>query len=357
MKRQGSTLFPRRCTQPGVVKQPEAEQRMPWAKGSPYLTVHVTTTAMLDSLKVEHCENRYRLALLIFWLSFIPLSSQHGCPASAEVLTTQMSSSLPEPPPPSSSRALIWTRSPSPEVDPSAYSSRGRGQWQPILHASNQVVLYNPQSHALTITTAPDGPAIFVPAQRRPAITGRATGAQHCPYCKQILPGVFHSEHGFSHSADIDEVDEQGTWEPFIQNSEEDQEFESLSTDPAYHSRASNYFRLLEIANDVSSQGSTSRRSSVSPSLRESMPDDNRNSDSHARSRRRDHGDGERRQEEYRSEKGAFPAERMAEGYFGTFFQEECKLGMGASGSVFLCQVSLYLLSDHVFNHDFLARS
>ncbi len=279
-----------------------------------------------------------------------------GCPASPEVLTIQMSSSLPEPPP-SSSRALIWTRSPSPGVDPSAYNPRGGEQWQPILHASNQVVLYNPRSHALSITTAPDGPAIFVPAQRRPAITGRATRMQPCPYCKQILPGVFHSEHGFSQSADIDEVDEQGRWEPFIdQNSEEDQVFESLSTDPAYHSRASNYFRLLEIANDASSQGSTSRRSSFSPSPRASTPDDNRNSGSHAQSRRRDHGDRERRQEEYRSEKGAFPAERMAEGYFETFFQEEYKLGMGASGSVFLCQVSLHFLSDNVFKHDFLAR-
>ena len=30
----------------------------------------------------------------------------------------------------------------------------------------------------------------------------------------------------------------------------------------------------------------------------------------------------------------------MAEGYFKAFFQEEYKLGMGANGSVFLCQAS-----------------
>jgi hypothetical protein len=29
----------------------------------------------------------------------------------------------------------------------------------------------------------------------------------------------------------------------------------------------------------------------------------------------------------------------MAEGYFKAFFQEETRLGMGANGSVFLCQV------------------
>lgn len=33
-----------------------------------------------------------------------------------------------------------------------------------------------------------------------------------------------------------------------------------------------------------------------------------------------------------------FGADAMAEGYFDTFFREEKKLGMGANGSVFLCQ-------------------
>jgi hypothetical protein len=34
-----------------------------------------------------------------------------------------------------------------------------------------------------------------------------------------------------------------------------------------------------------------------------------------------------------------FTPESMAEGYFKAFFQEEARLGMGANGSVFLCQV------------------
>ena len=33
--------------------------------------------------------------------------------------------------------------------------------------------------------------------------------------------------------------------------------------------------------------------------------------------------------------------ETMAEGYFSAFFKEDCRLGMGANGSVFLCQVSI----------------
>ena len=36
-----------------------------------------------------------------------------------------------------------------------------------------------------------------------------------------------------------------------------------------------------------------------------------------------------------------FPVESMAEGYFKAFFKEEYRLGMGANGSVFLCQVCL----------------
>jgi hypothetical protein len=38
----------------------------------------------------------------------------------------------------------------------------------------------------------------------------------------------------------------------------------------------------------------------------------------------------------------AFASGTMAEGYFETFFREEKRLGMGASGSVYLCQVSVH---------------
>lgn len=36
-----------------------------------------------------------------------------------------------------------------------------------------------------------------------------------------------------------------------------------------------------------------------------------------------------------------FPPGTLAEGYFNAFFKEECKLGMGANGSVFLCAVCI----------------
>lgn len=199
-------------------------------------------------------------------------------------------------------------------------------QWQPILHASNQVVLYNPRSHALSIAAASSGvrlPSGGVVARRHQhdatADTRRVIGDM-CPYCKQELPTDFA---GFAAHTD---VDTEIRWEG---NGEVSDDFEEVSSDPAYHSRASDYFRLLAIANE-----SSSRRPS-----RSSSP------------YRVGDGEGERRRsrnrlrsqeptpEDTRSTKGAFPAEKMAEGYFKTFFQEEYKLGMGANGTVYLCQV------------------
>ncbi|KAG9311790.1 hypothetical protein JVU11DRAFT_8037 [Chiua virens] len=133
-------------------------------------------------------------------------------------------------------------------------------EWQPILHASHQVVLYNPTSHALSIHKSP---TVHVPDRPN----------SPCPFCHRPLPP------GFAH-----------------ENEDEDLRHEGSS-----HSRAANYFHLLAIANESS-------RPSSPPPL----------------------GNGNR--------PSAFPREAMAEGYFKMFFQEEYRLGMGANGSVYLCQ-------------------
>jgi hypothetical protein len=103
-------------------------------------------------------------------------------------------------------------------------------------------------------------------------------------------------------------------------------EVETLSTDPAYHSRASNYFRLLAIANE--------RSTGISNSSTPHSPYRVGTSTSfvHANDERSGSID---------DTNNAFPADKMAEGYFKTFFQEEARLGMGANGSVFLCQVQI----------------
>ena len=228
-------------------------------------------------------------------------------------------------------------------------------QWQPILHASNQVVLYNPRSHALSITSASAGPAVVV---TRPGRDHDAeVGGRWCPYCKQRLPAGFEIyEIGGSMRMNSDDEHVRGgrgesqgdrdssrwgeaRWDHGHggtfddDNDDGDNEFEALSTDPAYHSRASDYFRLLAIANERSTGISSTSTPHGAYRVGTGSSNDEP-SDSSVLGEGTSHGRNTATIPE-----DAFPADKMAEGYFKTFFQEEYKLGMGANGSVFLCQV------------------
>lgn len=148
-------------------------------------------------------------------------------------------------------------------------------EWRPILSDVRQVVLYNSASHAVTVR-----PHHAVP----PALRG-------CPYCHRPLDPL-----GANERAD-----------------------ETFTHHPTQHARAPNYFQLLEIANEtISRPPSPGSIGSSLPGTRDSF--ERRSSTSSAS------GDG-------------FKAATMAEGYFKAFFKEEYRLGMGANGSVFLCQV------------------
>jgi len=155
------------------------------------------------------------------------------------------------------SRALITVAIPS--VDQG---------WRTILQAQNQVVLYNPTSHALSI---------------RPSVVHQdhLPDTSLCPYCNRPLP----TDNGGGDDT---------------------------------QDRAANYFQLLEVSNEAFSRPWT-------PPIIEPMSP--------------------------AGESSTFAAETMAQGYFSTFFEEECRLGMGANGSVFLCQVCLeqssYLILPH----------
>lgn len=162
--------------------------------------------------------------------------------------------------------------------------------WQPILSVSNQVVLYNPTSHALSIKKSSQQAA------------GRAR-PRACLYCKQPLPP------DFEYDSDTDV--------------EIDSPLEEIDPESNSSARVPNYFQLLEIANETSS-----RPSSPHPQTR---TNDDQN--------RAKGGGG-----------GAFAAEAMASGYFKAFFQEECRLGMGAYGSVFLCQVRQWRWLHHIMD-------
>jgi hypothetical protein len=163
--------------------------------------------------------------------------------------------------------------------------------WHPILHASNQVVLYNPTSHALTIHRSSQ------------SATLKQSVPRLCPYCSQPWP------------TGLPERD------PGAQSHEHDSLFTNLNRfEDVSAARAANYFQLLQVANQTASRPpsppfpSTQSSPSSGMSTRPSSPIG---------------VDGE----------NVFTPESMAEGYFKAFFQEEARLGMGANGSVFLCQV------------------
>lgn len=153
--------------------------------------------------------------------------------------------------------------------------------WHRILEASNQVVLYNPSSHALTVTSAPRPNS---PERSSPVLVRRHSTEDDgdtedilCPYCHRPLS------------------DE--TQDPRLQSA-----YEQFDT----HSRVSDYFHLLASVNESSRPTSPSNHSDAA-----SIAMDN---------------------------EGPPFGGGMAEGYFGAFFREVRRLGMGANGTVWLCE-------------------
>ncbi|KAI0088792.1 kinase-like domain-containing protein [Irpex rosettiformis] len=159
-------------------------------------------------------------------------------------------------------------------------------EWQQILHSENQVVLYNPTSHALSIQQHEATPRTAPVVRRNPQL-----GSQ-CPYCHRPM----------QRSGTLDEEGE-----TVLDDIEAEDDFQTP------RSRAPDYFQLLQVANETGSVPSTPTTSqrSTTPTLLGS------------------NGNGG---------ESPFRPRNMAEGYFETFFQEECRLGMGANGSVYLCQ-------------------
>jgi hypothetical protein len=170
-------------------------------------------------------------------------------------------------PSPTSDHALVLLGS----SDPTHASD-----WQAILHAQNQVVLYNPTNHALSVRPRALPPSL-------PATHNHASGV--CPYCARALPVDF---------------DPHFMNEPSVRGDEEE------AAEEVVGARVDNYFQLLEIANETWSRPSTP---------------------------------GGARLHDSGSEEPGFAPHDMAGGYFKTFFKEERRLGMGAGGSVYLCQV------------------
>ena len=176
-------------------------------------------------------------------------------------------------------------------------------EWQTILHASNQVVLYNPTSHALSVQRRSPSVAGLIRRRERQA-------TRRCPFCNRSIPGEGSCE-GSDEEADSDDLVED-------------------ELDERTRSRAPNYFQLLQISNETTSIPSTP----LSSTPRSSTP-----------------------LGQSSTAENPFRASNMAEGYFEAFFQEECRLGMGANGSVYLCRVRKSSPRFHHCSTDYGANS
>ncbi|WWC59167.1 uncharacterized protein I303_101715 [Kwoniella dejecticola CBS 10117] len=185
--------------------------------------------------------------------------------------------------------------------------------WTAIGQTSNQLILYHPPSHALQVQPHPSlASSSSIPGpsgpSRRPlrligdtvAITDdpieNITTVPHCPYCSQPMPNSASHER------------------PLQQHDRYRFDASPHRSEQAGSDRGRNkYFRILEKAHEGSRPPSPSPSGASTPRKRYRTPlMDNEDEDE--------------------LDEADFPAR----GYYDRFFKEECKLGMGAEGSVFL---------------------
>jgi hypothetical protein len=237
-----------------------------------------------------------------------------------------------------------------------------RSSWLPILEsANNQLVLYNSTSHALTITPSsllpvrrlqydqpsshsgtPTGTQLAPAGTRTRSLNSRMTdtediapGEKACPWCSRP-----YSSDSANHINDLHSA-----------------QYQSQYARDGFSRRAPNYFKLLEQANHeiqsrppsppLLSASHTSRsirlddiESPITPGTPEKSADPLDGTGVRARlGLSTTIGGGGSESPMPGTPKRRFGDSSMAQGYFAAFFKEERRLGMGASGTVYLCQV------------------
>jgi hypothetical protein len=274
--------------------------------------------------------------------------------------------------PPILSTSASLTTVASVESGPSLALS-SRSPWLPILEASNQLVLYNPTSHALSIT-APS----LLPVPVTTTTTTMSQGwMRHADASHDHTLG-----HNMSLQGDDGSLATVPVRHQFSQFAESINGGGELRSCPwcsrpfspgfgdirrdGFSRRAPNYFQLLEQANYEAHSRPVSPPQSPPAFLSPLSPEPLFHSESNLRSDTPDSGGpsfeggaldalrgvrhrlGGGRLESSDSIPGTpkqrFGDSSMAQGYFAAFFREERRLGMGANGSVFLCQVRLCIV-------------
>jgi len=258
-------------------------------------------------------------------------------------------------------------------ADPSSSTALSmRSSWLPILESGNhQLVLYNPTSHALTIT-----PSSLHPVRRRLYNDDDTSSRNTTPGSNQLAP-VVNRNREFNSSRGADGEDtalapQICPWcsRPYpldsaghVNESPPPGHQGKYQPDGSFR-RAPNYFKLLEQTNyEVASQspsppllpgpytGANTRPDIFESPITPATPE--RVDPLDGRQKKRGLGlDGTTEGVGTNSSIPGTPKRRfgdspMAQGYFSAFFKEERRLGMGANGTVYLCQVRYFASCHH----------
>ncbi|CAE6469741.1 unnamed protein product [Rhizoctonia solani] len=235
--------------------------------------------------------------------------------------------------------------------------------WQPILRASDQIVLYNPASHAINIVPASLN---TVSTFSLPFTNGTSSNSSSvCPYCHRPMEEIPHnySRDRPHHLYNMPQIEMSPQYFQVLQDVNG-----GVISEGAYDSHRPSDTTQGSFARfeDALFEDSQSRRWSRVSINSDSDSDDhteetNRTESSHALSgssiassgatdtpfasptvrlpsaSNRQIPPGENIQIT-ETETGGANAPKPSSGYYATFFREETRLGMGANGSVFLCQ-------------------
>ncbi|CEL55054.1 putative serine/threonine-protein kinase iksA OS=Dictyostelium discoideum GN=iksA PE=3 SV=1 [Rhizoctonia solani AG-1 IB] len=235
--------------------------------------------------------------------------------------------------------------------------------WQPILRASDQIVLYNPASHAINIVPASLN---TVSTFSLPFTNATASNSSSvCPYCHRPMDNIPHnySHDGPHHLYNVPQIEmspryfqvlqdvnggaiAEGAYDPHRPSATTQTSFARFE-DASFEDSQSRRWSRVSINSDSDSDdpnGETSRaeslRSLSGSSLASSGVTDTPSNSPTVRvpsafNERVPPTESARIAE---PETSGTNASKPSSGYYTTFFREETRLGMGANGSVFLCQ-------------------
>ncbi|KAG8742746.1 putative serine/threonine-protein kinase iks1 [Ceratobasidium sp. 414] len=255
-------------------------------------------------------------------------------------------------------RLVSNARSPPSEHDsrslsPPRESTESYTLWQPILRGSDQIVLYNPSSHAIDIV-----PASLSPMSTSFTLPHRSTNRPNaCPYCHRPMDDL---PHGFSPGANtaygIPQIEMSPNYFQLLQDVNG-----GVINDHELPTHVRPSFARFEEADDSNAPSGRWSRVSIDsdpdsddPSGSGGVPESLRSlsggsfvngSSATPLGRSTTHlaqpsatQPGERESSEEPEDSQGDHTSRPPSGYYATFFREETRLGMGANGSVFLCQ-------------------